>query len=186
VKSGKSFVSEAEPGSAVISSVGCVERGSEQFAKAVEACDARPSQLRVWDAVVCKRCADVDGCDGDVVTEAEKQFIGGRGLFGDAEVWEFEERLSRRVSHDGGGVKRWGKGKGFRATNRELNKTLGMCKATGRVGPRGKPGDHPRDGGAERHSLWLMMMTGPCDAAERKLSNEGAIKKFCRPGKDRT
>ena len=38
---------------------------------------------------------------------------------------------------------------------------------------------------SERRSGWLMMMTGPHAAAERRASNDGAIKKFSNPGRFR-
>jgi len=36
---------------------------------------------------------------------------------------------------------------------------------------------------SERHLGWLMMMTGPCEAAERSASKEGGVKKSLKPGK---
>jgi hypothetical protein len=92
--------SEAEPSSAVIDAVRGIEGVGEEFTKAVNAGDASPGQLGVRDVVVCERLANVDGGDVNVVAEMIEEFVGGRGLFGNTSVGEFEEWLrGRGVRH---------------------------------------------------------------------------------------
>jgi len=38
---------------------------------------------------------------------------------------------------------------------------------------------------SDRHLQWLMMMTGPCAAAEKSVSNDSDVKNVPKPGKDR-